>query len=58
MKSHILSRRNHFDLPSAIIFILLIATLTYFAIPISVVTAADEASSPSFNCQKDNLTPV
>ena len=45
MKSHIISRRNHFDLSRAIIFILLIATLTYVSIPISVGTASDGASS-------------
>jgi uncharacterized protein len=28
------------------------------AIPISFGIAADEASSPGFNCRKDNLTPV
>jgi uncharacterized protein len=58
MKSRILPRQKQFDSPGAITFILLIATFVCFAIPISVGVAADEASSPGFNCQKDNLTPV
>jgi uncharacterized protein len=60
MKSHILTRRSNFDLPGVIKFTLLILTFIgiAIAIPISIGIAADEASSPGFNCRKDTLTPV
>jgi uncharacterized protein len=59
MKSCMPPRRINFGFPRAFILILLISAFNYLPLPISkIATAANETPSPSFSCQKDNLTQV